>query len=269
MLLRNSAGFLWLDLWNMRVLCIYYLNRKPMKGKLDLSIPIPCTEKWGNFSKTRKGGYCSSCRKEVIDFTILSDAEVIVFFKERREPICGRLRTDQMKSYRLSSSSKSLHPFYTYFISLILLLFAKPVSSQQKAKTPTEQRQPEEKQLIISTTTKPERTVKGIVRSVEDQSLLPGVNVMQKGTIHGTVTDANGFFSLTLTDWGSSTLVFSFIGLETSEVTIAKDSLQNELLIEMNLDVTVLGGVVYMGGIHTRKVSPRRWWWAIKSRVMR
>ena len=53
--------------------------------------------------------------------------------------------------------------------------------------------------------------VAGKVTSSEDGSALPGVNVVVKGTTTGTVSDANGSYSITAPATG--TLVFTFIGL--------------------------------------------------------
>ena len=48
---------------------------------------------------------------------------------------------------------------------------------------------------------------------------LPGVNVVEKGTTNGTSTDANGNFSLQVTD-ENSVLVFSFIGYRSQEIKV-------------------------------------------------
>ena len=48
---------------------------------------------------------------------------------------------------------------------------------------------------------------------------MPGVNVVEKGTTNGTTTDVNGEYSLSLTS-AQSTLVFSFIGYLTQEVSV-------------------------------------------------
>lgn len=47
---------------------------------------------------------------------------------------------------------------------------------------------------------------------------LPGVNVVQKGTTKGTVTDANGSYSINMDDDG--VLMFSFLGYQTVEAPI-------------------------------------------------
>lgn len=61
--------------------------------------------------------------------------------------------------------------------------------------------------------------VTGTVTSQEDGLSLPGVSVTVKGTTIGTLTDAEGKYSLSIPQ-GANTLVFSFIGMKTQEVAI-------------------------------------------------
>lgn len=63
------------------------------------------------------------------------------------------------------------------------------------------------------------KTLTGTVVSSEDNEPLPGVNVIVKGTTHGTITDFDGNFSLNV-DGNAETLVFSFMGMQTQEVAI-------------------------------------------------
>lgn len=85
-----------------------------------------------------------------------------------------------------------------------------------------------------------ERTVTGRVTSSDDGSSIPGVNVVVKGTTNGTVTDANGAYTLAVPSTGGS-LVFSFIGLQTQEVQIGDRSVVD---VSLALDVTQLSEVV-------------------------
>src|SRR5687768_8624386 len=85
-----------------------------------------------------------------------------------------------------------------------------------------------------------ERTVTGRVTSAEDGSPLPGVNIVVKGTIRGTVTDNDGMYTLPVPSSGA-TLVFSFIGLITQEVEIGE---RTTIDILMQQDVAQLGEVV-------------------------
>ncbi|NOT75315.1 MAG: mucoidy inhibitor MuiA family protein [Cyclobacteriaceae bacterium] len=86
------------------------------------------------------------------------------------------------------------------------------------------------------------REVFGTVLSEEDGSVLPGVNVVVKGTTIGTVTDANGQYQLTLPN-EASVLVFSFIGLTSHEEPIIKP----EMNVALASDATQLSEVVVTG----------------------
>ena len=52
--------------------------------------------------------------------------------------------------------------------------------------------------------------ITGTVTSADDGSALPGVSIVEKGTTNGTVTDANGQYSVSATT--GTTLDFSFFG---------------------------------------------------------
>jgi TonB-linked SusC/RagA family outer membrane protein len=83
------------------------------------------------------------------------------------------------------------------------------------------------------------QTVSGTVTSVEEGTGLPGVNVVIKGTAVGTVTDADGRFSISAPS--DATLVFTFIGLASQEVPINGRS---TLSVSMAQDIQQLSEVV-------------------------
>lgn len=86
------------------------------------------------------------------------------------------------------------------------------------------------------------RTITGKVTSSDDGSALPGVNILEKGTTNGTVTDANGAFSITV--GSDATLIFSFVGYLSQEVSAGA---QSNLNIILEADVATLSEVVVIG----------------------
>jgi TonB-linked SusC/RagA family outer membrane protein len=84
-----------------------------------------------------------------------------------------------------------------------------------------------------------ERTVSWRVTSAEDNSALPGVNVIVKGTSSGTITDSDGRYTVTVTR--GSVITFSFVGLKTQEVTVGEQSIIDVSLAQ---DATQLTEVV-------------------------
>lgn len=92
-------------------------------------------------------------------------------------------------------------------------------------------------EVIIQT-----RTVTGKVTSMEDNEGLPGVNVVEKGTSNGTVTDVQGNYSLEVSE--GATLVFNSVGYTTEEVEIGNRS---TIDLVMNADVQQLQELVVVG----------------------
>lgn len=85
------------------------------------------------------------------------------------------------------------------------------------------------------------QTVTGRVTSGVDNSPLPGVSVLIKGTAIGTTTDVDGRYSIDPGTNANATLSFSFIGFVTQEVPV-----QGRTVIDIALaeDMTQLGEVV-------------------------
>lgn len=84
----------------------------------------------------------------------------------------------------------------------------------------------------------------------ETGAVLPGVNVMEKGTTNGTVTDANGNYRLTV---GSSNavLVFTFVGTVSQSIVVGT---QSTIDIQLVSDASTLGEVVVVGyGTQTKR----------------
>lgn len=94
--------------------------------------------------------------------------------------------------------------------------------------------------LVIQQAKAQTREVSGRVTSSENDEPLPGVNVVVKGTNVGTVTDIDGNYTVQVPD-GSTTLVFSFIGLVTQEIPIEA---QSEIDVSMVSDTKQLSEVV-------------------------
>lgn len=82
---------------------------------------------------------------------------------------------------------------------------------------------------MISGSFAQQRTIQGTVTSAEDGSLLPGVNVVVKGTSIGTITSTSGQYSISVPA-GSQTLVFSFIGMQTQEIAVGTSNVVDVIL---------------------------------------
>ena len=88
-----------------------------------------------------------------------------------------------------------------------------------------------------------ELVVKGLVTDTKKQPL-PGVTVMIKGTSLGTVTDAEGHYVLTIPQRDELVLVFSFVGMNSREVTYKGEK---ELNVELEEKIAEMDEVVVTG----------------------
>ena len=57
--------------------------------------------------------------------------------------------------------------------------------------------------------------VTGHVVSAEDNEPMIGVSILQKGTTNGVITDINGNYTLEIKGTASTTLSFSYIGMQS------------------------------------------------------
>jgi len=85
--------------------------------------------------------------------------------------------------------------------------------------------------------------VTGKITDISSGEAMPGVNIMVKGTTIGTVSDADGIYSISVNDM-NATLVFSFIGYSNKEVPLEGRTTLNVVL---EAEMTGLDEVVVVG----------------------
>lgn len=83
--------------------------------------------------------------------------------------------------------------------------------------------------------------VTGKIIDAEDNSSLPGVTILEKGTTNGTVTDLDGNYSISVTE--NATIVFSYVGYEPQEVIANTNTINISLAVSSKMleEVLVIG----------------------------
>ncbi len=114
---------------------------------------------------------------------------------------------------------------------------AQPKRSQKKDRA----RKARAQQAPLSYSTK---TVSGVVVSSEDMEPLPGASLMVKGSDSGMVADMEGRFTLVTDRQDQTTVIASYIGMETEEHQLAEG---DENRVVMQPDETTLNEVVVIG----------------------
>lgn len=99
---------------------------------------------------------------------------------------------------------------------------------------------------VLNTTseeTQQQRRVTGTVNGVSGEPL-PGVTIVVKGTVQGTITDANGNFSMSDVPSGA-VLVVTFVGMKSQEIPVGNQQVINVILEEETIGIEEVVAVGY------------------------
>ncbi|WP_158712657.1 TonB-dependent receptor [Parabacteroides pacaensis] len=95
-----------------------------------------------------------------------------------------------------------------------------------------------------------ERTITGIVTDEKGEPVI-GANIVEKGTANGTISDANGAFSLNLFN-NRSLLLVSYIGYNSQEID---PGTEDKLIIRLTEDTQKLDEIIVVGYGTAKKVN--------------
>lgn len=110
-----------MDFKRERILRETFLN-------MHLSIPKPCNENWNEMTPEQQGAFCNVCSKVVVDFSNMSDEEVLSYFENKKgEKTCGRFRASQLTPYEMKVDVRAVASqgnFPKVFAVLLFLFFS-------------------------------------------------------------------------------------------------------------------------------------------------
>lgn len=229
-----------------------------MNSKINISIKKPCSENFNNFQNTTKGGYCTSCKKEVTDFTAMTDQEIQNYFKVQNNNTCGYFLESQLKTYLntdyTTRKQKNTHLGIPLLGLSLLSLFSFNTSFAQKKTSEIEisktQTEDTETKINDSIDDKKYRILSGIV--LDKQKLpLPGAIITIKNTTINTSADIDGKFTIRVPINVENIFLVSYIGYDTNEFKTTK----SEIIISLKEYSRVLMGEVSINQIYKSKTS--------------
>ncbi|MCK6639597.1 MAG: hypothetical protein L6Q81_05880 [Bacteroidia bacterium] len=101
---------------------------------LTISIPEPCSENWDNMRVVDDSHrHCRSCERTLTDFSLMSDDELILFFRNNNEKLCGRfLKTQINRPLMLRAPANPSSTGFLHKLALLLplSLFTKDIVAQ-------------------------------------------------------------------------------------------------------------------------------------------
>jgi len=107
-----------------------------MPEKTQLLIAEPCHEQWGDMQPDADGRFCGSCRKTVVDFTMMSDQEVLSWLSGAGKSVCGRFMEDQLNRDLSPVKPPKRNRYAIWQFLLSGLLLTSEVSAQEKVPVP-------------------------------------------------------------------------------------------------------------------------------------
>jgi hypothetical protein len=197
-----------------------------------------------------KGKFCGACRKTVIDFTSMSDRDLVQFFRNHTGNVCGRLQPGQL--HRDILVPRKRIPWVRYFFQFTLpaFLFSMKAAAQGMVRVSyekTECRVTKGELKIPVVEPAAENWVHGKVMD-QDGVAVPYATLQIKGSHSGTVTDSSGRFRIK-TDVVNPVIVASMVGFEVQEKMADSSFLE----FRMKPANTEMGVVVIVGMIQPRR----------------
>ena len=240
----------------------------------------PCEESWDSMISNKNGKFCLQCSKNIVDFTYLSDQEIIRRITGSSGNLCGRFSSEQLNRPLVDNESAlSFSRFYKILVSLLLLVTTESTLAQSK-----------KNKLLSATEIYPEQTsvpvkpqtrkktcspssnllLKGKVLDSTSRELLPFSTVFIKNANRSVQTDSNGYFELSIPKSlfkDSLLLIISNYGYINREFRINKrdGSSVKEFSIIAQQVVTVEAKAVTremrtLGGFAVTAEPKKKWW---------
>jgi len=207
-----------------------------MAGKIQLRIQNPCSERWEQMTPEEQGRFCAACQKTVIDFSSMSDSEILRALPTGHGAgTCGRFLPGQLGRSLLPEPALKPRRLGWWQYLLAGLLLSTEVSAQPKTRSDSVH-----------------------VRLVDDNNTPVSFATIMLQPRRGYEADAEGRVTIprpALRDVDSLTI--SGIGYATTRVSTSSLAHTDEKIIMVPVK-TMLGEVVVVGSVDIVRRKPRK-----------
>lgn len=201
-----------------------------MNPKLQLHIPTPCHENWNAMTPQEQGRFCNACAKVVVDFSMMTDKEVLDYMANASSSVCGRMSTEQLAK-PLQAYPAARGYGWKYMWSLLVGSFLMTARTYAQGKVITQK---------PKTTQLPPVMRMGAVAMVNQEKKTPSIrikgqvidevgnpvafaSVVFNAVTNGIAADSNGRFIVSLPAYnGNYTIKISAVGFLSAEIEIGE-----------------------------------------------
>ncbi|WP_426671822.1 carboxypeptidase-like regulatory domain-containing protein [Mucilaginibacter sp. McL0603] len=222
----------------------------------NITIPQACHQSWQQMNEVKEGRHCEHCCKTVVDFTIMTNNEIINHLSTKNN-VCGRFDQAQLNNVNHWLYVKNLSATNWWKrIVVVMGLFGslplfkangetKPVIVSTTDTTKSNNK-PKVDKFMLGKVVMPEslkyRTIKGRVTGSDDGLPIAGAVIKLKGTNIGTQTDVLGDFMINVPN-STDALTVSYVGYVLQQIRLTNTQLQQYRIV-MKVAPTTMGEVV-------------------------
>jgi len=233
-----------------------------MKKSIQIQIPEPCHENWDKMNASAQGRFCNACSKVVVDFSMMSDKEVLNYISKASNKICGRVSDDQLnRPIHMPEERKRISFKYLWSLLISSLLLTYKSHAQGTIKLDT----------IPLTTPSPvpvspvqyalvgrvggvsfgyvkSKKIKTLVLkgkvSGENGEPVPFATIILADSKQSAVSDSSGAFQLKIkSSFTNATLSVSSVGYESVLVNLKDEDPEDVNIVMVNSKAELLGEV--------------------------
>lgn len=221
-----------------------------MSKSVNINVPKPCHENWQNMTPKEQGRFCGSCKTVVVDFTSMSDKEMLDYIsKAAGQHACGRFSSEQLNR-DIKATEQKRRFSWAYIWNFLLATFL--VTESYAQKQPVDSKKPDLQLPNQSPTVGtfavdervhvPSKEISGVIIDQNSKQPIAGATIMVQGTTKGVVTDSLGRFKIMVDDKNTITLEISSVGYETQTLVLNKKKRWQNVKVIMKGDESILMG---------------------------
>ncbi len=217
-----------------------------MKKGYAVYIPEPCHEDWQQMTPAAQGRFCQSCAKHVVDFSTMSDEQILNHISKAAGGMCGRFANEQLQRPLMPAKQETKKTWWLAAMLPLVMLFEK-AGAQKKTTHKTKPAyikhsytyetlgvvvpriilKPKASEATIKTITE----IKGRVMNEKGEAI-PFASVFADKPQASTMADASGFFTIKYNnDAGNIKLKGFAVGVGEGDLTVTGENTENIELI--------------------------------------
>jgi len=171
-----------------------------MQPIVKVTIPEPCHQQWDDMTQAANGRFCASCSKTVVDFTSMTDQQVIDYLSTATN-VCGRISALQFSSVNNQIQTSAISPGSIWKrLILAVTMFAVMHNVKSQTNSPKPATEQTSVRITLGKIVVPAKVATPVIitGTVVDKHGIPLAGIKIKAGNKEFVTAINGVFNLDL-----------------------------------------------------------------------